>query len=181
VWTLGIRTLTGAKLSVDSLKHLISGPLLALAAAIAVTGLHAALAPRGLLPAAGGMLEETFRVGIETCHLMGGATVPVSALVCGCRMADIRPHHIWNRLMAGTVLLRLVAVPALAVALLHTLPLDGLSLNALLVVAVQPSAMVSVSLAELHDRDPGFAAAVVFVTHVVCLLTLPVWLRFVLV
>jgi predicted permease len=127
------------------------------------------------------MLEETFRVGIETCHLMGGATVPVSALVCGCRMADIRPHHIWNRLMAGTVLLRLVAVPALAVALLHTLPLDGLSLNALLVVAVQPSAMVSVSLAELHDRDPGFAAAVVFVTHVVCLLTLPVWLRFVLV
>jgi predicted permease len=51
----------------------------------------------------------------------------------------------------------------------------------MLVVAVQPSAMVSVSLAELHDRDPGFAAAVVFVTHLVCLLTLPVWLHFVLV
>jgi predicted permease len=96
-------------------------------------------------------------------------------------MADIRPRHVWNRLMVGTVLLRLVVVPALAIALLLVLPLDGLSRNALLVVAVQPSAMVSVSLAELHNRDPGFAAAVVFVTHLVCLLTLPVWLHFVLV
>ena len=181
VWTLGIRTLTGAKPSVDSLKHLLSPPLLALAAALAVTGLRAALAPHGLLPAANGMLEQAFRVGIDTCHLLGGATVPVSALVCGCRMADIRPHHVWNRLMVGTVLLRLVVVPALAITLLLVLPLDGLSLNALLVVAVRPSAMVSVTLAELHDRDPGFAAAVVFVTHLVCLLTLPAWLHFVLV
>ena len=83
--------------------------------------------------------------------------------------------------MVGTVLLRLLAVPALAIALLMVLPLDGLPLNTLLVIAVQPSAMVSVTLAELYDRDPEFAAAVVFFTHVFSLATIPVWLHLFLV
>ncbi|GEM_PF-1392703 len=37
--------------------------------------------------------------------------------------------------------------------------------------------MVSVTLAELYDRDPEFAAAVVFFTHVFSLVTIPVWLH----
>jgi len=180
VWTAGIRIITGARLSAASLRHLLSRPILALLAALAVVGLGAALDRQGLLPAPGGLLRQALRVGLETCHLLGGATVPVSAVVCGSRIAGIRPHHVWSPLMGGAVLLRLVVVPALAIALLTALPISGLPLSILLVIAVQPAAMVSVSLAELHDRDPGFAAAVVFVTHLACLVTIPLWLRLLL-
>ncbi len=180
VWTLGIRTLTAARLSADALKHLLSRPILALLAALAVVWLRQTLGAADLLPTPGGMLQQALQTGLDTCHLLGGATVPVSAVVCGCRMAGIRPHHLWTPLMGGTVLLRLAVVPALAIIMLKLLPISGLPLNTLLVIAVQPVAMVSVTLAELYDRDPAFAAAVVFVTHLACLITIPLWLHLVL-
>ncbi len=180
VWTLGLRTLTGARLTRDSLRHLLSRPILALAVALLVIGLKQVLGAAGRLPAADGSLRQVLQTGLDTCHLLGGATVPVSAVVCGCRMASIRPHHVWTRLMGGTVLLRLAVVPALSVIVLKLLPISGLPMDVLMVIAVQPAAMVSVTLAELYDRDPPFAAAVVFVTHLVCLATIPLWLHLVL-
>lgn len=180
VWTLGLRTLTGDRLSLDSLRNLLGRPILALLAALLVLGFKEVLTVAGRLPTVGAPLWQVLQAGLDTSHLLGGATVPASALVCGCRMAAIRPHHVWTRLMGGTVLLRLVVVPALAIFILKMLPISGLSMDILLVIAVQPVAMVSVTLAELYDRDPPFAAAVVFVTHLACLATIPIWLHFVL-
>ncbi|HPK72232.1 MAG TPA: cation diffusion facilitator family transporter [Vicinamibacterales bacterium] len=166
--------------AVSATGWLALDPILALAVALLVIGLKQVLGAAGRLPAADGSLRQVLQTGLDTCHLLGGATVPVSAVVCGCRMASIRPHHVWTRLMGGTVLLRLAVVPALSVIVLKLLPISGLPMDVLMVIAVQPAAMVSVTLAELYDRDPPFAAAVVFVTHLVCLATIPLWLHLVL-
>jgi predicted permease len=180
VWTLGLRTLTGGRLDLASLKRLLSRPMIALSAALLVIWLKDVFAVREWVLAPKGAVQQGLNTLLDTCHLFGGATVPVSAVVCGCRMAAIRPHHIWTPLMGWTALLRLVLIPAIAIAILKLLPLTGLPLNVLMVIAVQPVAMVSVTLAELYDKDPPFAAAVVFVTHVACLVTVPLWLNFVL-
>lgn len=181
VWTLGLRTLTGTKLSLASLKNLLSRPIIALMAALLVVWLRAVLATAGRLPAPDGLLQQALHTGLDTCFLLGAATVPVSAVVCGCRIAGIQPHHIGTRLMGGTVLLRLVVIPALAIVMFKLLPLSGLPLNVLLVIAVQPAAMAAVTLAELYECDPDYAAAVIFVTHLACLVTIPLWLHLVLV
>lgn len=180
VWTLGLRTLADGRFDPASLKRLLSRPMIALAAALLIIWLKDVFAAREWLPQPGGAVQQSLATFLDTCHLLGGATVPVSAIVCGCRMATIKPHHIRTPLMAWTTLLRLAIVPALSILVLKLFPLVGLPHNVLMVIATQPVAMVSVTLAELYDKDPPFAAAVVFVTHLACLVTIPLWLNFVL-
>ena len=69
------------------------------------------------------------------------------------------------------------AIPALAIVLLSFLPLTTETRQVLLVIAVQPTAMVSVTMAEIYHADTRFAAAAVLTTHLVCLASIPIWLH----
>jgi predicted permease len=173
-WTLGIQALTGHTQPRQVLRNLLTTPMGALAAAIAVLVLGAALPPAAALPAGvrltGGML-------LDTCQWIGQATIPVSAVVCGCRMATIEARHLLSRPMLAMLGLRLGLIPALAVLGLALLPLPADARPVLLVVAVQPAAMASVTMAEIYRTDAHFAAASVLLTHAACLLTIPLWLH----
>ena len=110
----------------------------------------------------------------------GGATIPASALICGARIAMLHPNRILSPLMAGTCLLRLVVIPAVCVAGLLALPMPAEVRRVLILIAVQPAAMASVTLAEAFNGDAEFSAAAILATHVLCLITIPLWLAAVL-
>lgn len=112
--------------------------------------------------------------------MAGGATIPASALICGARIAMLHPGRLLSPLMVGTSLLRLVAIPALCIGGLALVPLPQDVRRVLVLIAVMPAAMASVTLAEAFDSDADFSAAAILVTHVVCLVTIPLWLHFVL-
>lgn len=175
VWTVGVYTLSGDPLGWRSLKYLLNMPLFALLAAVTTLALLAALEAAGLpaqtgIPAAlGGMIVETLRI-------LGAATIPVSALIAGSRMAGLHPSHYVTPPALGVVLLRLAVIPAGAVALLFLLPFGEQLRQVLLIVAVMPCAITSVTLCEVFDGDSDFAAATVLATHVGALIAVPLWL-----
>ncbi len=179
VWTLGLQTLSGHRLRLRTLHRLLSMPMLAIALSLTLLAIkHWAPVP-SLLDRAGmpGALARQFGdTLLYTCGLAGQATIPVSAVIAGMRMGSMRPHHLAPAPMAGIIALRLVVIPAAAIALLWLPPLPEEVRGLLVVVATMPAALVSVPMAEVHGGDPEFAAAAVLTTHAACLATIPVWL-----
>lgn len=174
IWTLGIKTLTGEKLSFRSLKNLLSMPMVALVAALLIILIRAFLAKQGITLGTG--TGEIMAKLLETCKLLGGATIPVAAIICGSRMASLNASHVFTPLIVGTCLMRLVVIPALCVAGIWFLPVEPLVRQVLFLIAIQPAAMSSVALAEAFHSDAEYAAVATFATHILCLLTIPLWL-----
>ena len=178
VWTLGVKALTGQKLDRGFLKNMISVPMVALVGSCAILAVRAACERHGV------SLSETAnefqKTVIETCRMAGGATIPASALICGARIAMLHPSKVFSPLMAGICALRLVLIPALCIAGLLLVPLPVDVRRVLVLIAVQPAAMASVTLSEAFGGDSEFSAAAILATHVLCLVTIPLWLGCVL-
>ena len=180
VWTLGVKALTGQALDRRFLRNLLSLPMVALAVSIAVLAARAFAGSRGLLPETGSLAQSFFDTVLESFRMMGGATIPASALICGVRIAALQPGRILSPVMAGTCVLRLVAIPAVCIGALLLMPIPAEVRRVLILIATMPAAMTSVSLAEAFSRDAEFSAAAVLVTHALCLVTIPFWLAAVL-
>ncbi len=178
VWTFGIQAITGHRAGLRSLKHLCSMPMLAMLAAFGTLILRAILDQTGVSSViASSPAMPLLAMGLDTLTMTGAATIPVSAIIAGARMAGLHPRHLFSPLMGAMTVLRLLAIPAMAVLLLYLLPLTQTIREILTVVAVMPCALASVTIAEVYDGDGEFAAAGVLITHLVCLGTIPVWLR----
>ena len=174
VWTLGIKTLTGDRFSLKSLRQLGSMPMVALAFSFGVIFIRAALVGNGIALGEG-MTEISGQI-MESCRFLSGATIPVSAIVCGSRMASMKADHLFTPLVAGTCLMRLVIIPAFCIGVIFLLPVENEIRRVLVLIAVQPAAMSSVALSEAYRADAAFAALVTFASHILCLATIPLWL-----
>ena len=178
VWTLGVKTLTGQKLDRGILKNLISVPMVALLGAFAVLAIGAVCERQRIYP--GATLGDFLKTLLETCRMAGGATIPASALICGARIAMLHPSKLFSPLMAGTCVLRLVVIPALCIVGLALVPIPLDVRRVLMLISVMPVAMASVTLAEAFGVDSDFSAAAILTTHILCLVTIPLWLACVL-
>ena len=108
--------------------------------------------------------------------MAGDATIPSSAVICGARIAMLKPNKIVTPLILGSSVLRLIVVPALTIAVLMLVPMDLEIRRVLILIATMPVAMASVTLAEAYKSDADFSASAILVTHVACLVTVPLWL-----
>jgi predicted permease len=176
VWTLGVKTLTGQKLGAGFLKNLASVPMLALLGSCGLLAVIHGIGGHDVLPSPDTPPHVLGVTLLETCRMAGAATIPASALICGARIAMLHPGKILSPLMAGACVLRLAAVPALCILVLSLVPLPLDVRRVLVLIAVQPAAMVSVTLTEALGGDANFSAAAVLVTHILCLVTIPLWL-----
>ena len=149
-------------------------PMIALAVSLIIIFTRAFLNKNGIV-FGDGITEVNGQI-METCKFLSGATIPVSALVCGSRMASMKATHVLNPLIAGSCLMRLVIIPAFCVAAICLLPLEAEIRRVLILIAVQPAAMASVVLSEAYGADAAFAAVVTFASHILCLITIPLWL-----
>ncbi len=177
VWTLGVQTLTGRRAHrAEVLRNLLSLPMMAMltgALLLCLNHYAAGVMERITDSTVGGGLRDMLNAAL---YRTGEATIPVSAVIVGSRMAGLDASHVFSRLVAGATLLRLIAIPAVATTLILLLPFPSEIRPVLLLVAAQPCAMASVSLAEAYDSDASFATATVLTTHIFSLLTIPLWL-----
>jgi len=172
IWTLGVRTICGGgRPECSFARNLLTMPILALAAAILILGTQTFLSPEGPL-----MTSSVLSMLLQTAHAMGQATIPIAAVICGARLAMIREGSLFSPLMAGICALRLILIPAICIGIFHFLPIPRDVANVLTVIAIQPCAMAAVSLAEVYRIDAHLASVAVLDTHLLCLLTIPLWL-----
>ncbi len=178
VWTIGVMALTGHKITVGSLRHLLSAPLIAMAAAGLTILFRDLLANTEM---AAGLLRSPYSGNLVAALLtgldmFGGATIPLAMLVAGSRIAELRTHHLFTRDQVTVTVLRLLLIPGTAILILTMLPLADDIRQILIIVAVMPGAIVSVLLSEIYNADTEFAASSILLTHLACLFTIPFWL-----
>ena len=180
VWTVGVETISGAPFKWRSLKNLLTMPMFAIAASIALLAVkHLGFVETDNYPS----LRTAFHNINGTLHLMGQATIPASAVVCGIRMANASPASAFAPRILAMTAIRLLLIPAAAIALLYPLSLffpvtmATDSYRVLVIIAVMPTAMASVVMSEIYDGDPLTAASAVLSSHIFCLATIPLWLH----
>ncbi len=106
--------------------------------------------------------------------LLSDITTPMSLVVTGGFFASLETKAIFSNVRqyfaAG---IRLLIIPALAFAVCSLFITDPLILGITVVTAGMPAAVNTVILAEEHDARPDIAAQGVFISTLLCILTIP--------
>ena len=106
--------------------------------------------------------------------LLSDITTPLSLVVTGGFLASLETKAIFSNVRqyfaAG---IRLLIIPALTFAVCSLFITDPLILGIAVVTAGMPAAVNTVILAEEHDARPDIAAQGVFISTLLCLLTIP--------
>ncbi|MDR0994132.1 MAG: AEC family transporter [Verrucomicrobiota bacterium] len=177
LWSVGVMLFsTQEETRRISLRSLFSPPFMALLAGIAIVIL------RDLLAHAPPPLWFAQAVGVlrEALSDMGAATIALSMLVAGSRFAVLRFEAIigWRVWLVGAI--RLLGVPLLVIPLLGRIPMEETARGILTIVAVMPSAMVSVLFSERYGGDTDFIAGALLLTHLWALVSVPLLLSWAL-
>jgi predicted permease len=147
----------------------------AIAGAARIPAIYGALAA-GLVVATGAAIPGALMKAIE---LLSDAALPVMMLVLGMQLERVvRPRH--PLAVAAASVISLVVSPLLALAAARALGLTGPALQASLVQASMPAAVVTTVIALEYDLEPSFVTSVVIVTTVLSPFTLTLliaWLQ----
>lgn len=122
-------------------------------------------------------LSDTFLFG---AGILGQATVGLSLLVAGSRFATLKFQTMFGWRVWFVSVIRLVLIPAALLPLILVIPMQPVARGVLCIIAVMPSAMVSVIFSERFGGDREFIAGALLLTHLWALITVPLFLMFVL-
>ena len=172
VWTVGIVAVSGG-FNLRQLRNIVTMPLIAVVLAI-VTLAFKEFIP--WTPAAGSLSAALFSSLLSTAKMFGAGTVAIAMIVAGSRMTELNSRTLLNGLQLFTAFVRLVAVPAVCIALIFLLPFPADVRNILVIVAVMPASVASVAISDIFGGDNEANAAAVLLTHLLCILTVPAWL-----
>ena len=172
LWSLGVMLFSRAERKRDQLKSLFSPPFLALLVSLAWVAARDLL-PWPAPPAGLALAGQTLRSGLKT---LGAATIALSMLVAGSRFAVLEFKTILGWRIWFVSAIRLVAVPLILIPVLGLIPMDPVARGILYIIAVMPSAMVSVLFSERYGGDTDFIAGGLLLTHLWALITVPLFL-----
>ncbi len=181
VWTVGVFLFNRSSKLSEGIRMMFGPPLIALIFSIAWVCVRDLLHPE--LPATGFFGDLTRRilellyVGTDT---VGKATIAVSMIIAGSRIAALDGHAIFDRQVWMVSLLRLVVTPVVFILMLKTMPLSELAYGILAVVAVMPAAVASLVFSERFGGDSDFIATTLLVTHLGAIVTIPLLLAWAL-
>ena len=172
LWSLGVMLFSRADRKRDQLKSLFSAPFVTLLFSLAVVAARDLFAwPE--MPAWLAMAHDAFRSGLKS---LGAATIALSMLVAGSRFAVLKFGTMLGWRIWFVSAIRLVAVPLVMIPLLARIPMDPVARGILTIIAVMPSAMVSVLFSERYGGDTDFIAGGLLLTHLWALVTVPLLL-----
>ena len=172
LWSLGVMLFSRAERRRDRLKSLFSPPFVTLVFSLAVVAARDFL-PWPEPPAWLALAGQTFHAGLKT---LGSATIALSMLVAGSRFAVLKFETMLGWRIWFVSAIRLIAVPLVMIPLIGLVPLDPAARGILYIIAVMPSAMVSVLFSERYGGDTDFIAGGLLLTHLWALVTVPLLL-----
>jgi malate permease and related proteins len=176
LWSIGVVLFTHDLSHRQRIQSLFSPPFLTLLFSLGVVVVRDPL-PWPAMPGWLAMAADTLRSGLRS---LGAATIAMAMLVAGSRFAVMKFRTMlgWRIWLVSAI--RLIAVPLLMIPLLNLLPMEDTARGILLIIAVMPSAMVSVLFSERYGGDTDFIAGALLLTHLWALLTVPLFLAWAL-
>jgi predicted permease len=177
VWTAGVLVASHERFHVRFLRHLFSAPLVAMYLGLACRLLTDATGISGwYLGTRDQMTMTTGQNLVKTIELLGKATIPLAMLQVGSRLAKISAGDLHNAKVWIATGLRLAAIPAALLLILHWLPIDPLQKQVLAVVAVMPTATIGFTFSELFDMDKELVSSTYLASTLLAGVTVPLLL-----
>ena len=108
---------------------------------------------------------------------LGDITIPLSMILVGVQLggADFK-KLIADKALLITSVMKLIAVPALALLILTPMPVDPVVKLTVLLGMCFPSAVIGVAVAAQENKNYQLMAEVVAVSTLLSIITLPVWI-----
>ena len=172
VWTVGVIAISGG-FRLKQLRNMLNMPMIAVILSIITLAFKEFLP---WTPAPGSLFASVCSSLLSTAKMFGAGTVAIAMIVAGSRMTELNSRSLFNGLQLFTAFVRLVAVPAVCIALIYLLPFAADVRNILVIVAVMPASVASVAIGDIFGGDNESIAASVLLTHILCILTVPAWL-----
>jgi predicted permease len=158
-WTYGVFIFT-SKADRDSLKHALLNP--------------------GVISVVLGMLMFLFSIKLprplaQTFELVGGMTTPISMLIIGSLLAELKFTELFSGLAVyyGSMV-RLLVIPLLSLSCLRFFGIKGIVLGVCVLAVAMPAATLTAPLADQNGGDARFASRVVFLSTIFSMVTIPV-------
>jgi auxin efflux carrier (AEC) len=117
-------------------------------------------------------------IPLDVLKYLSGAAIPMIMISLGLSLeaGDLKNYF---GAASFVTLTRLIISPMIAVLMVYILGLHGLEGTVTVVEAGMPSAMLSLVLAASYDLDINAAAACIFLSTVVSMITLPILISFI--
>lgn len=162
-WTLAVYAITGDKSKIKPVKILLNPPTIATVLALPFFFCNVSV-PDNVL---------------TTIGYLGDMTLPLSMVILGIRLADIKFTRLYTGApVYGVALVKLVVSPlaALGVMLLVRLliPIETTVIVALFIIFAMPSASSALNFAEMYGGDCDTAAKATLTNTLLCVLTIPI-------
>ena len=162
-WTLAVYAITGDKSKIKPVKILLNPPTIATVLALPFFFCNVSV-PDNVL---------------ATIGYLGDMTLPLSMVILGIRLADIKFTRLFTGApVYGVALVKLVVIPlaALGVMLLVRLliPIETTVIVALFIIFAMPSASSALNFAEMYGGDCDTAAKATLTNTLLCVLTIPI-------
>jgi predicted permease len=162
IWSIGVMIMSGER--GVPWRKLVNGPMVAVGI--------------GLLLVALGLDQHVVGPLRKVINLLGVGAFPVAILITGATMVGLAETEKPSlKIIAGSVLVRLLLAPAVILSAAKYLPLVEELRQVLVVQAAMPAAMTPIMLARLYGGRPAIAVQVVLATTLGSLLSLP-WIVF---
>lgn len=108
---------------------------------------------------------------------LAAMTFPLAMLIIGSSLANVKFKNIFSdRLLLSACLLKLVIIPLLIFVIFKQFPIPEKLANISIILSGMPAAASSVIFAEKFDGDHRFAAEGVFLTTLLSLFTIPLFI-----
>lgn len=171
LWTVGLGLLRGEWRGGHGLRSLLTNPgLLATAVAVALTIVfpasaqwHASASPMGVL--------------VQGAGLLGGLTVPLSLIITGAQLAELRLAHAAPAALARVLAGRLLVAPLVCLLLVEyggrLLGLDPQVRLVTWLVAAMPVAVSCSMFVERYGGDRDLSAQAILVSTLGCIVSVP--------
>ncbi|MCM8772346.1 MAG: AEC family transporter [Candidatus Omnitrophica bacterium] len=172
VWTIGILALTGNKFERKSLKNLLSIPMISILISVLIIFF------KDILVIKNEILVETGKSILNVLNLMGNATIPIALFIAGAKMGEVEFKNLFNFKYLFLSFLRLILIPLTSISLFNLFSFPYEIKKVLFVVAIMPTAIASIVLSSAFESDSKFAAESVLLTHLLSLITIPIFLSF---
>jgi predicted permease len=181
VWSLGI-FLFNRKAGIRSaFQRMFSPPLLTLLFSIILVAIRdTTWWGSAWFPHAPGWVLQLKDVAFFGITSFGSATVALSMLVAGSRIAAMDFKAMGDPQVWLLVILRLAVIPVVYIFLLRHLPLSETAYGILCVIATMPAAIASLVFSERFGGDSDFIAGTLLLTHLASLVTIPLLLSWAL-
>lgn len=157
IWTLGA-SLFVKQQGRDSIRSLLTNPsVVAVPVGLVLLLLHIQL-PAPVATAIGSL---------------GDMTAPMSMMVVGSSLAEIRPRDVLDRDVFSYAAVRLLLAPLLTLAALRLLNAPLILVQVETVLMAMPAPTNAAILAEMYGSDHRFAAKCIFISTILSLFTVP--------